>query len=44
MKEIIVKRLKLKWEPAVLEFHNSNRSVQTHSQSRKLFHPEFLQF
>lgn len=36
MRDIIVNRLQLEWEPAVLEFHNNNRTVQTHSQSRKL--------
>jgi hypothetical protein len=35
MRDIIVNRLKLEWEPAVLDFHNNNRTVQTHSQSRK---------
>jgi len=37
MREIIEKRLKLAWEPQVLDFHANNRSVQTHSQSRKFF-------
>jgi hypothetical protein len=35
MRDIIENRLKLEWEPAVLDFHNNNRTVQTHSQSRK---------
>jgi hypothetical protein len=35
MRDIIVNRLKLEWEPAVLDFHNNHRTVQTHSQSRK---------
>jgi hypothetical protein len=35
MKDIVVNRLKLQWEPAVLDFHKNNRTVQTHSQSRK---------
>lgn len=34
MREIIEKKLKLAWEPQVLDFHANNRSVQTHSQSR----------
>lgn len=35
MRDIIENRLKLPWEPQVLDFHANNRSVQTHSQSRK---------
>lgn len=34
MRDIVEQRLKLPWEPAVLDFHNNNRTVQTHSQSR----------
>jgi hypothetical protein len=34
MKDIVVNRLKLQWEPEVLDFHKNNRTVQTHSQSR----------
>lgn len=35
MRTLIVDKLHLDWEPGVLEFHKNNRSVQTHSQSRK---------
>jgi hypothetical protein len=35
MRDLIVNKLKLQWEPEVLEFHKNPRSVLTHSQSRK---------
>ncbi len=35
MRRLIVGKLGLKWDPNVLNFHSSNRTVHTHSQSRK---------
>lgn len=35
MRGLIEGKLGLKWDPAVLSFHESNRTVHTHSQSRK---------
>jgi hypothetical protein len=35
LRDVIVRRLKLPWDPKVLDFHNSKRVVLTNSQSRK---------
>ncbi len=35
LKDIVVNRLSLPWDPKVLDFHNSQRVVLTNSQSRK---------
>ncbi len=35
MRDLIVTRLGLKWDPNVLNFHANNRTVHTHSQSRE---------
>lgn len=35
MRNLIVNKLKLKWDDNVMNFHSNNRSVHTHSQSRK---------
>lgn len=35
LREIVVGRLKLKWEASVLEYHAKGRVVQTNSMSRK---------
>ncbi len=41
MRHLIEQRLKLRWDPNILNFHSNNRTVHTHSQSRECSAAQF---